>query len=170
MPKDLPFRQAVPISLEEVKRQSVFKKQAPGFGVVDITNVNTDSVLPGEPIVKLDLLGFSERAILPSYCGVMAVGGIREFRLNPDETEEIKEGDYVYWDYDLEDDDYVGYASSQQPTNGIRLGRAVLVPYDKDSMPVDYDGDPMASAVGSATIQVLCTTGTPTTYGTIPTI
>jgi len=170
MPKNLPFRQAVPISLEEVKRQSVFKKQGPGFGQVDITNTNSNSVLPGEPIVKCGLLGFSEQVIFPSFCGVMAVGGIREFRLNPDETEEIKEGDWVYFSYDLGDDDYVGYASSTQPTNGIRLGRAVLVPYHRDSMPVDYDGDPMAAEPGSAVIQVLCTTDTPTTYGTIPSI
>lgn len=172
MPKALPFREAVPISLEEVVRHSSLVQPGPGFGTIDMANTNTMCLLPGEPLWKFNRIWFTEKVILPGHMFSAHTGQVRDFLLNSDEAEEIAEGDNVYFDYDLADEDagVVGYASSQQPTNGLLLGIALCKPYDRAAMPTDYSGDPLASSPGSRTVRVLVFSTTGTKWGTVPTI
>lgn len=166
MPRATPLRAAIPIQLEQLDPISLFVKDGPGAGQVPFVNTNDETIIPGEPVVKFGLLGVVKLAVLPGEMSEMSVGTISDFVLDPDEAEEIEEEDYVYFDYDLGD---YGYASSQVPTNGIRLGRAVMEYRKKAAVPYSYDDNPLVAEGGDRYVRVLCTNGTPTTYGTIPT-
>lgn len=166
MPKATPLRAAVPIQLESVDPVAIFVKDGPGAGQVPFVNGNEETIIPGEPIVKFGRLGIVKSPVLPGEMSEMCVGCILDVILNPDEEEEIEEGDNVYFDHDLGD---YGMASSQQPTNGVLLGPALLEFHKASAVPRSYAGNPLAAESGYRYVRVLCTTGTPTTYGTIPT-
>lgn len=168
MPINLPNLQANPVTLEDFPIVGAYVQGGHGTEV-DFYNPRTETILPGEPVVVFGRIGISKQRILPGTFGTLVFGAVVSFKLDPEQASDINQGDYVYFDIDLEDAALMmpGYASGTQPTNGYRLGHAIGIIEKKGSISLATDGSAIAAKAGASEILVLMQE-TATTYGAVP--
>lgn len=172
MPYTLTNREAAPVQMEELDILGQYIQG--GDCPVDYYNDTGLSILPGEPILFLNKIMISKSVILPGEFGSLVAKAWMRYLVDPELAAAILQGDPVYLDLDLADDDLylMGYATGVEPTNGMLLGYAIA-PHAKGAEirktvggAAVAAGPATGSAAASLTVDLLMDDLTPTTYGT----
>lgn len=125
MPYTLPIREGYPTVFETVPKIGIIRESRE-YGV-DLYNITTKTILPGEPIYAFGMVGVTDKAVLPGEWCRLLFGSVIDFLVDPAMVTQVLQGAQVNFDLGLKDDAaYIpGYATGATPTNGYRLGRAV---------------------------------------------
>lgn len=148
MPKSLPNREAVPVTLENPAHIGDYIQG--GVQEADFYNMFTDSILCGEPMILFDKVGITKRVIGPLECGTVNFGCWMNFLVDPALANPILQGDRVYYSLDLSTSAVPGYVTNIQPTNGIFLGHATIMHEREGNIPLTAVG-PLNKAVAAST-------------------